>query len=401
MIIYLLISYQQEQQSTENFDNKEKILGMLFLCGFTFMFLVFYFFPELSPEKLIRFPRGADDLRLINSVIQKLTQNHFYHVTLAFCSLYVLQVYIYLACLIHSFISLQTFAIPGPIFLSVLSGAIFGGVPGFLMVCLCATSGASLCYTLSWLLGRNLVKRFFNQRLIQMQAQLEKQKDNLIFYLLFLRITPIVPNFFINISSPILNVPLSKFFIATLFGLMPMNIIHVKTGMMLNDIQQVGADFKDSFPYYPLSSRKSQKKNMLDFKGKVKTFKQKFSQSQSYQLYFNQFQIIIIKNQMSVRPITYGEDTKATGHPFVNIGAVFGGLQGLLYFLHVQRIPFRSNWFAQPRSFAAFAILAGGGYLAGGIGALLFFTDRELLRLKISHNRDELNMIESQLTPLK
>ena len=41
--------------------------------------------------------------------------------------------------------------------------------------------------------------------------------------------------------------PLSKFFIATLFGLMPMNIIHVKTGMMLNDIQQVGADFKVRF----------------------------------------------------------------------------------------------------------------------------------------------------------
>jgi hypothetical protein len=35
-------------------------------------------------------------------------------------------------------------------------------------------------------------------------------------------------------------VPLSKFFLATFVGLMPMNVIHVKTGLMLNDLQTVG-----------------------------------------------------------------------------------------------------------------------------------------------------------------
>ena len=34
------------------------------------------------------------------------------------------------------YISLQSFAIPGPIFLSILSGALFGGVYGFALVCL-------------------------------------------------------------------------------------------------------------------------------------------------------------------------------------------------------------------------------------------------------------------------
>ncbi len=32
--------------------------------------------------------------------------------------------------------SLQTFAIPGPIFLSLISGALFGGYLGFILVCL-------------------------------------------------------------------------------------------------------------------------------------------------------------------------------------------------------------------------------------------------------------------------
>jgi len=41
---------------------------------------------------------------------------------------------------------------------------------------------------------------------------------------------------------------------------------------------------------------------------------------------------------MSVRPITVSEENKAKGHPFVNIFAVMGGLQGLITFLNRQRI---------------------------------------------------------------
>ena len=44
---------------------------------------------------------------------------------------------------------------------------------------------------------------------------------------------------------------------------------------------------------------------------------------------------------MSVRPITVAEETKAFGHPFVNIISLFGASQGLLMFLHRSRIPFK------------------------------------------------------------
>lgn len=54
--------------------------------------------------------------------------------------------------------------------------------------------------------------------------------------MLFLRITPILPNVFINVASPLVNVPYSIFFAATFFGLMPMNIVHINTGLMLNEI---------------------------------------------------------------------------------------------------------------------------------------------------------------------
>ena len=109
-----------------------------------------------------------------------------------------------------------------------------------MLVGFCATTGACLCYTMSMVFGKNLVRRCFDKRLLQFQTQLDKNRDDLIYYLLFLRVTPLLPNWFINIASPILNVPLSKFALATFIGLMPMNVVHVKTGLMLNDLQSVG-----------------------------------------------------------------------------------------------------------------------------------------------------------------
>ena len=141
-------------------------------------------------------------------------------------------------CFLYVF--LQTFAIPGPIFLSILSGALFGGVEGFFLVCLCATSGASMCYGLSSVLGKSLVIRCMPNRIIWFSKLIQKQRDNLFYYLLFLWITPLLPNVFINVSSPILGIPYITFALATLFGLMPLNIVHIKTGLTLSEVNQIG-----------------------------------------------------------------------------------------------------------------------------------------------------------------
>ena len=48
--------------------------------------------------------------------------------------------------------------------------------------------------------------------------QVDKQRDNLLFYIIFLRITPFLPNWFINITSPIINVTLWPFWLGTFIG---------------------------------------------------------------------------------------------------------------------------------------------------------------------------------------
>ncbi|RXG70809.1 Transmembrane protein 41B [Armadillidium vulgare] len=102
--------------------------------------------------------------------------------------------------------SLQTFAIPGSIFLSILSGFLFRWEVALFLICVCSATGATFCYLLFYLVGRPLVTKYFPTRIKQWQGKIDKHKDNLLFYVIFLRITPFLPNWFINISSPVLNV---------------------------------------------------------------------------------------------------------------------------------------------------------------------------------------------------
>ena len=62
------------------------------------------------------------------------------------------------------------------------------------------------------------------------------QKDSLLYYIIFLRITPFLPNWFINISSPIINVPLFTFFIGTFLGVAPPSCVYIQAGTTLNKL---------------------------------------------------------------------------------------------------------------------------------------------------------------------
>ena len=63
--------------------------------------------------------------------------------------------------------------------------------------------------------------------------QIDGHRDNLLYYLLFLRLTPMVPNWLINVSAPVIGIPLWIFVTATLFGLVPTNYMHALTGSAL------------------------------------------------------------------------------------------------------------------------------------------------------------------------
>lgn len=58
--------------------------------------------------------------------------------------------------------------------------------------------------------------------------QIAKQREKLLNYMIFLRITPTLPNIFLNLASPIVDIPFHVFLLATLIGLVPSSYIMVR-----------------------------------------------------------------------------------------------------------------------------------------------------------------------------
>ena len=72
-------------------------------------------------------------------------------------------------CVVYIF--MQTFMIPGTVFMSLLAGSLFGVFKGVALVVFTATAGASSCYFLSKLIGRPLVYFLWPDKLSFFQAQ--------------------------------------------------------------------------------------------------------------------------------------------------------------------------------------------------------------------------------------
>eukprot|EP01114_Cavostelium_apophysatum_P017216 TRINITY_DN5060_c0_g1_i1.p1 TRINITY_DN5060_c0_g1~~TRINITY_DN5060_c0_g1_i1.p1 ORF type:complete len:267 (+),score=65.04 TRINITY_DN5060_c0_g1_i1:165-965(+) len=199
-------------------------LVAVFLAAIALLSLTFYNFPVMQKEdrELITLPSSFEDVQIIGQVLSKYTEHHYVAVMCGFSVVYIF---------------LQTFSIPGSIFLSSLAGALFGLYIGVPLVCLLSSIGASTSYMLSFYLGKGLVWKFFPDKLKFFADELDKRRNNLLNYVLFLRFTPFIPNWFVNIASPLVGIPLSTFFIGTFFGVMPQTFAAVNAGLSLQEIQ--------------------------------------------------------------------------------------------------------------------------------------------------------------------
>lgn len=196
----------------------------LFLAG---LYFAYNQLSELSPEErvAVKLPRNLDDARALGKVLHKYKNIHYYQVTFTF---------------FFVFIFLQTFVIPGSIFLSILSGFLYPFHMALFLVCLSSGIGATGCYLISMLVGKPIVDKYFKQRTEQWKKVVDDQRDNLFFYILFLRITPFLPNWFINVVSPIIDIPISTFFVSTAIGVAPLSFIAIQGGTTLNKMITTG-----------------------------------------------------------------------------------------------------------------------------------------------------------------
>merc|ERR1711962_1028389 len=169
----------------------------------------------------LKFPKSIEDAKQLGSLLSRYTDKYF------------AQVYAGFLC---TYIFLQTFAIPGSIFLSIISGFLFPFPLALAAVCFCSATGASFCYLLSYLVGRRLVRHYLPQRAAQWSSKVEAQRGNLLSYIIFLRITPFLPNWFINLTSPSIDVPLTHFFVGTFIGVAPPSFVYISAGQTVHTL---------------------------------------------------------------------------------------------------------------------------------------------------------------------
>ncbi|XP_068635201.1 uncharacterized membrane protein At4g09580-like [Aristolochia californica] len=195
------------------------------VLGFLLGLACVYFTMPASDYSFLKLPQNLEDLQILRVHLEDYTSDYTVQVLVGYCIVYIF---------------MQTFMIPGTVFMSLLAGALFGVFKGMALVVFAATAGASSCYFLSKMIGRPLVFSLWPDKLSFFQAQVAQRRERLLNYMLFLRVTPTLPNTFINVASPIVDVPYHTFFLATFVGLIPAAFVTVRAGIALGDLKSMG-----------------------------------------------------------------------------------------------------------------------------------------------------------------
>ncbi|KAL8482583.1 hypothetical protein ACS0TY_028041 [Phlomoides rotata] len=127
----------------------------VFLVFCTVLLCIYLTMPE-SESEMLKLPRTLADLRMLKVQVASYAGIYPAKFILGYCSTYIF---------------MQTFMIPGTIFMSLLAGALFGVGRGLILVVFNATAGASSCYFLSKLIGRPIVNWLWPEKLRYFQAE--------------------------------------------------------------------------------------------------------------------------------------------------------------------------------------------------------------------------------------
>ncbi|XP_059486570.1 transmembrane protein 41B isoform X1 [Neocloeon triangulifer] len=219
----------KEDQSTQPGSTRKAfvVVGIVFALSVLALIYVYHCFPDLEEEEKqhIKLPRDIDDAKNLGRVLYRYKDKYYFEV---------------LTGVFVSYIFLQTFAIPGSISLSILSGFLFPFPLALVLVCFCSATGATFCYLLSFLVGRRLVYKYFPDRARSWADTVNNQRSNLLNYMIFLRITPFLPNWFINITAPVIDVPMLPFWLGTFIGVAPPSFVAIQAGTTLHQLASSG-----------------------------------------------------------------------------------------------------------------------------------------------------------------
>lgn len=175
-----------------------------------------------SDRDALRLPQSITQLKELTEVLRRYSHEFYYRVMIAWVAVYLF---------------LQTFSVPGSMYMSILAGALWTVPVALPLVCTLIATGATFCYLLSRHTGEFIrVMPRWHQRVEAWKVTVQQYEDRLLTYLTILRMMPVPPHFVVNIIAPHLGVPVPTFWLSTLLGVISSSLIHTAIGEELDDM---------------------------------------------------------------------------------------------------------------------------------------------------------------------
>ncbi|KAJ3509887.1 hypothetical protein NLJ89_g4982 [Agrocybe chaxingu] len=161
---------------------------------------------EESDRPMLRIPKSFQQLQDLNFLLKK------------YRDIYPFRIFV---CYVTTYLFLQAFSLPGSMYLSILGGAVWGVARALPLACCCVATGASLSYLISSALGPALLTLPKWKAVLDKWAdKISANKENMISFLIVLRIAPLPPHWVVNIVCPHVGIGLVPFWISTALGIL-------------------------------------------------------------------------------------------------------------------------------------------------------------------------------------
>lgn len=134
------------------------------------------------------------------------------------------------------YIIVTAFALPFAAIKTVLAGALFGLIPGVILTSLASSIGSTLCFLMSRFVLRDFVQNKYSKYLDKVNKGI---KEDGIYYLFFLRLSPIFPFFIINLVFGLTKMKTMTFYIISQIGMLIGTIVFVNAGVQLSKISSM------------------------------------------------------------------------------------------------------------------------------------------------------------------
>lgn len=135
------------------------------------------------------------------------------------------------------YVLLVALSLPGGALMTIAGGYLFGIVFGTLL----AAASASIGATIIFIAARNASREFIRKRAGKTIRRIESGfRENMVSYMIFLRLVPVFPFFAINLAMAFLGVPLRLYVLTTFFGILPGSAVYASVGNGMGALLDIG-----------------------------------------------------------------------------------------------------------------------------------------------------------------